>query len=279
MRGLPVDVLDRIARWWPKGRVDQKRRDAVAMLRRIVEDRAAEGPAPFQVSFRFQHTDAWEQVRRQIDRRPLDTGPGSESFQHDAVLDELRLQPDRYHEVRRRALVRALALELAGSEGAGVPEALLERVVRDLLQRHQLVGADQVTAWAESQHLHDAELADLLEAEARAARVVELVDADLDRSLADVLRLDGHYGELARRAAAKQRALASGGLDNPTLELAGVDEETLFRWYVIDRSLPLDPSDRAAVVDACGFPDVDAMRRALLREYCFVSSKEPYEPR
>src|SRR5262249_9033475 len=56
--------LAALAAWLPAGRVDQKRADARALLTHVAIRREAD-PTPKEVSFRFQHTDAWEEARRQ----------------------------------------------------------------------------------------------------------------------------------------------------------------------------------------------------------------------
>lgn len=69
--GAPPGELRLLAEWLPRGRVDRKRLDAVAMLRRIAADRAAERPAP-EVAFRFNSTTMWEELQAAIDQG----GPG-----------------------------------------------------------------------------------------------------------------------------------------------------------------------------------------------------------
>ena len=65
--GLPAAAIDRFAAWLPRGRVDQKRLDALAMLRRM-RDRLAAGLPPKQVRYHFEHSRAWDAARRAIDR-------------------------------------------------------------------------------------------------------------------------------------------------------------------------------------------------------------------
>jgi hypothetical protein len=62
--GLPRDQLDRLRHWLPESRVDQKRKDAVAMLQ-LIRERLAEGLKPKIVSYCFQHTQMWELACRQ----------------------------------------------------------------------------------------------------------------------------------------------------------------------------------------------------------------------
>jgi len=57
--GLPAPALADFEAWLETGRVDQKRLDALAMLRAMDVRRAAE-PGPKKVCFTFQHTEIWE---------------------------------------------------------------------------------------------------------------------------------------------------------------------------------------------------------------------------
>lgn len=61
--GLPAAELERFRVWLPRGRVNQKREDALAMLRGMREE-LARHPGPKKVSYCFSRTDAWEEARR-----------------------------------------------------------------------------------------------------------------------------------------------------------------------------------------------------------------------
>jgi hypothetical protein len=61
--GAGLDGVDALRAWLPGGRVDQKRLDARRLLARLDADRDA--PA-FEASFTFEHTDAWEAMRRAL---------------------------------------------------------------------------------------------------------------------------------------------------------------------------------------------------------------------
>lgn len=65
---LPDDAFARFETFLrlPEHRIDQKRLDARALVDALIEFRDA-APAPLQVPWTFQHTDAWEQVRRRFD--------------------------------------------------------------------------------------------------------------------------------------------------------------------------------------------------------------------
>jgi hypothetical protein len=62
--GLPRGQIDRLRQWLGESRVDQKREDAVTMLR-LIGERLAKGLQPKIVSYCFQHTQMWELACRQ----------------------------------------------------------------------------------------------------------------------------------------------------------------------------------------------------------------------
>ncbi|MCG8597680.1 MAG: tfuA protein [Kiloniellales bacterium] len=60
---VPSVELERFKSWLPTGRVDQKREDALLMLR-TMRDRFKGKPPVKQVQFHFEHTLHWEQATR-----------------------------------------------------------------------------------------------------------------------------------------------------------------------------------------------------------------------
>ncbi len=267
--GLPAEQVARLAAWLPQGRVEQKRADALAMLR-LMRQRSETTPEPKSVGFSFQHTDAWEQVRRQIDRRPLDDVPGGETLQHDAILDELRIEPGTYIAVRTEALIRALCLALARHEGAEVGDALLTRTLETFRRERTLFTVDDGERWLADQALTVPEFARLMEDQARVHRVRTVFESEIDRDLPDMLRLTGRYGPLAQRARAKQELLSTHGLSNPATKDIGVTEAELLHWYFEEHLQREMPEDLGAYALAAGFGSGDGLRRAVLREYCYV---------
>lgn len=61
--GIAEAELDYLREWLVHGRVDQKRADALAMLRTMRTDLAADG-RPHRASFEFQRTTFWRQAER-----------------------------------------------------------------------------------------------------------------------------------------------------------------------------------------------------------------------
>ena len=62
--GLARDELERFSAWLPGGRVDQKREDAIALLR-LLRQRLKAGIFPNAVRYHFEHTTLWERAVRE----------------------------------------------------------------------------------------------------------------------------------------------------------------------------------------------------------------------
>ena len=60
-------ALRRFTAWLPSGQVDQKRRDALAMVEAI-EGHLRRGVSPMKVSYEFADTIAWEEARERAER-------------------------------------------------------------------------------------------------------------------------------------------------------------------------------------------------------------------
>lgn len=64
--GVSPEMLARLAGWLPAGKVDQKRLDALAMVKALAEQ-LERGVVPLKVSYELAHTFAWEEVRLRAD--------------------------------------------------------------------------------------------------------------------------------------------------------------------------------------------------------------------
>jgi hypothetical protein len=271
-QGLPADELSSLAAWLPGRRVDQKRADAVAMLQRIRERMAAD-PSPKQVRFHFQHTEPWEELRRQVAlRRPL-SWAGDVS--REDLLDELRLDDERYRRERDKVLIRLLALELARQVGMSVDENGVYLAAEQLRRAHGLFDPAGLREWIERQGLTAGGFERLARDEALLSRILESLAADLEGSFHDHLRASGAYGALASRAREKEESLSSRGLANPSLAETGMSEEDLWRWYFEERRGRPVPADLDAHARSLDLSGVSALRRLALREREFFLHPPP----
>lgn len=62
-QGAPEDEVSALRDWLRNGRVDQKRDDALSMLR-TMRERLARGLEPKKVIYTFEHTTMWDAVRK-----------------------------------------------------------------------------------------------------------------------------------------------------------------------------------------------------------------------
>ena len=74
--GVSPGELDGLQAFLPKGRVNQKRADAIVMLR-YMRARLEASQEPKRVGYPFQHTDAWEYIRSNAERRSLSADAGA----------------------------------------------------------------------------------------------------------------------------------------------------------------------------------------------------------
>ncbi|QSQ23953.1 hypothetical protein JY651_02925 [Pyxidicoccus parkwayensis] len=267
--GVLPSQLKALEAWLPTGRVDQKKTDALALLRTLRE-RLAVGIFPKTVSFPFQHTDAWEEARRRAGRLPLHRNAKPlEGVAPESLLDELRLR-GALGTARRASMARALAVEEARRLRREPGEEELRSTAEALLQERGLA-PDAFERWQAEQQVED--LGRLLRDESHVRWVETLFEPDVLRHLADHLRLTGEYSDLLERARDKERVLSAAGMSTPRLEDVGITEDSLWRWYFEERQGRQKPESLARAASDGGFPDVDSMRRAALRELCYVLAK------
>lgn len=121
MSGVPAPELDALRSWLPAGRIDQKRLDAVAMLRAIRE-RVDAGLSPKRTGFHFEYTDFWDRARL-LATEPTAAHP----------------DPPLEMTARRLALLRYLAAREADRAGMQVPEETLADLVQAFAEESGLV--------------------------------------------------------------------------------------------------------------------------------------------
>lgn len=274
--GVPAAEIEALRAFLPRGAVNQKREDARAMLR-LMRDRQATLEPPKRVRYSFAHTDAWEEVRRQTGRRqetePAALPSGRTAIEPLAALyEELRLRGD-WVRIQAQALARALALEVARGMGRKIVGEGLQRAVEEFRIERGLLTAEDVERWLAEQQLGQDQLGQLCIDEAQLRWIATLFAPEVSWALPDQLRAGGEFGALWARAHDKQQVLAAGGLTSPGLGDTGLSEEQLWHWFFVQqlgRPLPEDLEHDAL---AAGFSDVDALRRAVLREFCYLRAK------
>ena len=261
------DELERFERWLPSGMIDQKRADAIALLRDMRAQRE-QHRGPQEVGFHFQHTDAWEQVRRRIHLKQSDASPIAARDQSDDVLGELRLSGNEYIAARDSAFQHTLGQALAASNGEHSDATLIEDALIEFRRRHGLLEPGSVEPWLARQGLDAGGLARLLQDSLTVQRQRLLFDADVEHVLVQQLRLSGRFAGLQARAVRKQEVLSAAGLVDPSLTNADIDEAALWSWYCATHLSGAERPDIDGQARALGCT-VAVLRREVLREWCF----------
>jgi hypothetical protein len=263
--GCSREELEALRAWLPQGRVDQKQRDALALLRAMRASLEAPPSSP-PVRFTFERTDTWVALETRTGPQPLGGGT-AEAGPEEALLEELRLSGG-FARAREEALGRALALELTRRMGRVVPPEVLRQTAEDFRRERELLSVADFQHWLEEQRVAAPESFFQDEAQVRWVRTMFAPDAA--RCLADHLRATGALGALLTRAEDKQRVLAALGLEAPGLAEAGLTEEALWRWYFEEHLRTPVPADLARHARAAGFESMALLRRAALREYVYT---------
>jgi hypothetical protein len=271
--GLPEAELRAFREWLRRGEVNQKRADALAMLR-AMRQRLAENPEPKSVIYAFEYTTLWEHARWHAGQLALRGGDPPDTVLLDRLLDELRLEGEGYVRARQGAMARFLALEEAWRLGMAVPPEMLEASAEAFRHERGLRESAQVQAWLAEQSLEPEQFTRLMEDEARLRLFEAHADRCVESYLPDHLRVIGEYGRLLARALDKQRVLEASGFHSPAVADAGLTEEQLLRWYFEARLGRPVVADVRGYARSLGFEDENAFRRGVLREFLYSARRQ-----
>jgi hypothetical protein len=262
--GVDAVEIRQLRDWLPQGKVDQKRKDAITLLR-YLREWAAGSPSPKEVGFRFEPTDSWHaatQMALAENPSDLDLAAATE----DLLEEELKLA-GAYECALDGAAARGLALELAMRTGAQPDAAVVRRTCSAFRFRHGLQARADFESWRSSQHLEGEEFRRFFETEARLDWASPIKEGIARHHLADYLRATGQYGRWLEKSTDKAEKLRSAGLVTPSLADVGMTETEMWQWYFgccLGRDVPSNLEGFAA---GNGFREgKDQLRAAVLRE-------------
>ena len=256
--------LDALRRWLPDGRVDQQAADAVAMLREMRGFLAAD-PAPQQVSWSMANTAMWEAAKRRADTLPRDGAAGSRPML-EPVLDEIRLAgPGAYEAACCRSLLRVFAADFAGREGVTIDGERLHDAVAAFRISRNLEQGTELTRFLADNDLSAEEFDRLVVTDEMVRWACGQAEWAAFGDLLDDLRLNGEYAQLVTRARAK--------LDDDGQPGVAAEALAALEWYFAQRRGMAVPDDLADYAQSCGFPDEQAFRTAVRREYQYANHR------
>lgn len=249
--------------WLSQNRVDQKKLDAQEMLRAIAVVLDGGAPPP-PVEFTFERTAIWERATRSWSRVELD---GNEQ----RVLEEAHVSGNA-GELRRKALLRKLALADAYERDSEIMPDAQRDALRGFRQRHGLLSASALETWLQDNGLTQEGFNELLLDEL----FVEDTSAEhasmLDQHMLDVLRLEGRFSALAERATEKRKALAGQGAGAPLASKTGLMKRELLTWFFEHRNGVSIPADLNAYCVSHGIASADRLTEIIAAEYLYLQS-------
>jgi hypothetical protein len=258
---LEVDPgqLANFERWLARGECDLKRQDAMSLLDELARI-GEQGVKPAAALFQFEWTVMWDRVvTGQAGRAPI-SGEARQRNLDQAVLDELRLEPERFRRLVQRARLKQLALREAGRKRVGSDAALTRKLLQQLRESRGLYTRADLDDWIEQNDWNAASVQQALENEQRSQAV--MIDVD-NNALLDELRLSGEYTEL------KASALRKAARDSSSPSATPVPAQ-LLSWYfesILGASIPDDLDKYLATL---GIERREAFYRMLADHYHYL---------
>jgi hypothetical protein len=269
--GVPKTELRALSSFVATNRVDQKREDALLMLRAI-RDCCAIGEPPEPPTFCFQHTEAWDQVVEWAEFQPPISGPPG-GVNAESVAAEVRLAGEAGRAALANGFNRAVAEVLARRHRVAIDKrevAKLDRSIRQTVARLGDSDADAFAHWLTSHGLTQHSYWDLLERQAHVNWMRARYREEHHRFVIDEIRYAGQYARFAHRAEHKAQLLAEHGLETPSLEDVGLTQSGLLSWYFEKQPGGRAPANIDEFLVEAGLADVAALEREALRELLYT---------
>ena len=269
LQGLPAEELSAFEQWLSAGQVDQKREDALAMLA-MMRERLAGGFAPKRVSYALENTHIWHVASSMPGA--LENSVDKATVLPTTLREEMQIDAS-YRRVAQGALVRFLAATEASRQNILLSPEQLQQTGDRWRDKRDLADRQRFQRWLAEHDLTIETFSRMLKEEALLQLTRSWGVPDVESRIIDELLMSGEYDRLAARAREKERTLESMGLQNPSLSDVRVSWADLCRWYFEERIGQPIPHDVPRYARECGFEDEMGLRRAVLREYCYLANQ------
>ena len=250
--------------WKETGYVDQKRLDAALLVNEILQfitqPRGASSPG-----FRFEWTNLWDKA---VHDWTKDQPPADDST---AIVNELRLDPAQFSEIRLRAIVRSALLADADRRRVTVDQKAKLRALGRLREELGLTRKSDLDAWAKQNMPAEDGLDALIEEEARIDKVSQPASASIERHIISILQSRGQYAALAKRAADKRNTLQALELDQYRDASGSLSPPVVLNWFFGNRHQQAMPADIDRFVQNLGLQSRQDFYRLLTDEYIYSS--------
>jgi len=260
-----VAELDALAGWLPQGRVDQKRADALAMLR-VMQETVARCE-PHSACFSFESTQLWACLVEEAVREDNIADDFREVPQR-LVVDELRLDgAETYRMVKARALLRVLGELEARRRGLSVSSQQAQARLGQMRAARGLFTRAELEAWLLRNDTDATRFERLVREETSLGMIEAVLAGETESRLLDELRLCGAYERLRGRAKQKQALIGRTDVAAQNENSPAVIERRL--WYFQHRLGRLPPDDMEAWAHDSGFDSAAEFDTVLRKEWLF----------
>ncbi len=263
--GLPASELDAFHGWLPKGKVDQKREDALEMLR---EMRAAlrNGLQPKVVDYKFENTVVWNSLVNSAGFLHGESNRIGE-LSTDEILAELWTDSDLCLQGYQYAAIRHLVQQAAQLSGIRLSQEKIAAVEAAFRADRGIGEQPEFERWLDRHHLTPAEFAEIIEHEALQHESSLAPSPFPHRWMVDWLRVSGQFNALASAALAKK----NGNADSVPLNTQDpeVTVEALLQWYMEQLASPDGNASSRAILPYLR-KDWDAFLASIVRQHRFA---------
>jgi hypothetical protein len=264
-RGVAQSELTALKDWLPRGRVDQKRADALEMLAAMRESATDVGPPP--AKFVFEWTHFWDEFVRECEAGSVDDISAAQR----RVIEELALEgPEAYARIEAKALLRMVAASGVGGASRGMGRVDLQAALADIRARLGLYVRADLDRWMAQNDLDATSLERLVADETAVRDLRERSSSGLAPYIVDELRLSGAYERLAERARKKSDAIAA---TRAAFGMASSRPPLLRLWFFEERLGQPLPEDIGTFARRLGFANAAQFDDAVQRERQFLEAE------
>ena len=264
-KGILLDLpagswLDRFSAWLETGAVDAKRDDAREMLKRMSGSSVAQEPAAARVGRPMEKTLAWQGLVRRAEAQ--------ERRLHAAdmrVLDELRLQPERYAVFRNRAALRYLALQEARRRRLPAGRDAILSQLNSHRQAHGLLRSRGLQDWLTANGLTAPQYEAVLAETAETAAAVSAMQDGLEAHMLAELQMAGAFAALKIRSDTKDKQIAVQAQSDGPVQNA--ERLQVTAWYFescLQQEIPEDLEAHAASIGIGAEEFFELIRREFM---------------
>lgn len=210
--GFDRSKIDALSRFVGTSYVDQKKQDALLLLRTLRDLPPLPGPEAHQKTFEFFRSSFFDTLYNR-DRRVIQ---GDVALPLESISNYVAIHDPHFDDLNFGAMNRVIVFAFTEILGIEVAEAEIDAEVARFRKKKGLADEAALTSWLEENHQSPLELRELMTqvAHCRALQRWFLLALWMDRTskvVLDELRLGGRYAEWARRAAAQESLLALDG--------------------------------------------------------------------